>query len=127
MHELEKNLFLSLDKVSDAKTEQRTLLNLPIQNEKKKSSIETINIYSLTSGYIRELETSYSFQYKLPTQMIKLISDYYPRDFKFKNNLSLNDLKISNDGLSVSTTAGLYISVQFGDFFTNKIKYVFIQ
>ena len=91
------------------------------------STSKVDNIYLLTFGYIRELETNYSFKYQLPQQITKLIFNYHPRDFKFKKCNMLKEIKwdIKNDGLTVTSRSDVFVSVQFGDFFTKQTNCIY--
>ena len=74
-------------------------------------------IYLLTFGYIRELETDYSFKYKLPQEITKLIFNYHPRDFSAIgfitqnfNEIERNELNIGNNDSLIACGNGWFVT-----------------
>merc|ERR1711933_49271 len=80
---------------------------------------EDMMIKLLVNGYIRQSNTS--FDLNIPKALIDIIIKSYPRAWKFINR-NYKYCTILNNGLTVSIKEETYVTVQFGEFFSNKRK-----
>ena len=76
----------------------------------------------LIYGYIREIETNTTLSYEVPDGVKGIIESNYPLEFKWKPS---GNLKISDDGLTVSSNEDQYRTMQFGEFLHKKDNIIF--
>ena len=76
----------------------------------------------LIYGYIREMENNNTLSYEIPDDVKGIIKSNYPLEFKWKPS---GNLKISDDGLTVSSNEDQYRTMQFGEFLHKKDNIIF--
>eukprot|EP01084_Bolivina_argentea_P317852 551120_1 len=86
-------------------------------NVTTKAMNDQMRIQLLTAGFIKQIENKYSFSYKMPDTLAKLICDYYTMHFQFIKHPNCD---VTENGLSTSNQEGHYVSIRFGDFLSNK-------